>query len=181
MDAFKNAPKVEGDDFLKDANEGWDASFMTYWKDFVTSTPGGTDTTGTGSQGYTPASVMNFGLACKDFADFNIVDKNGEKVGEVDDLVVDVKGSQIAYLVVDMENSDNMVLVPFSAVSIVKGKGVNLLGGAKNDFQLTVDTDTFNSAPTFTDYTEFNTFTSGWDEQLKTYWKDFIHTTPVNP
>lgn len=139
----------------------------------------------TGTQGVpgTGLGVMsNFGLACTNFAEFNVTSKDGQKLGEAQDLVINVKSGRVMYLVVKNEKGD-FVLVPWGAVSVVAAQSTTLLGGQKSEFQLTINADAFNKAPVFNDeqYKSFlDNQVDNWDKDLQSYWKAFVTAIP-NP
>lgn len=172
--AFRGAPVIDDDNFLKDATDNWDTDLRGYWKDFVTETPDDTNNLG---QGNVPASERNFGLICREFNEYDVVSNDGEEVGEADDFILDVNGNMVAYLVVETEDGD-LALVPFKAVTVVKGDA-ELFEGQEFDFQLSVDAATFDAAPTFDDYDAFDAFDMDWDVDLDGYWD--AHVTPANP
>lgn len=106
--------------------------------------------------------------------DFNVVDANGEDLGEVEDVIFDLKNGKVAYGLVDFGGflgvAENTVAVPWQRMEILAGED-----GEPNDtrFQLDVTEDTLRTAPVFDD-SDWTTWPEvadpDWDMDIRSFW-----------
>jgi sporulation protein YlmC with PRC-barrel domain len=106
--------------------------------------------------------------------DFNVVDANGEDLGEVEDVILDLNSGQVRYGLVDFGGflgvAENTVAVPWQRMTILAGED-----GEPNDtsFQLNVTEDTLRNAPLF-DENDWTTWPDpaapDWDADIRDFW-----------
>jgi sporulation protein YlmC with PRC-barrel domain len=117
--------------------------------------------------------------------DFNVWDQNGEQIGEVNDMIVDLDNTRIAYVIVGvggfLEIGEKDVLVPWESLQLQTGTG-ETTGGEQNAFIYQGDQERFNNAPDF-DVDELlperNTVAGDWDSDIRNYWES--GTLPPTP
>jgi sporulation protein YlmC with PRC-barrel domain len=92
----------------------------------ATETPGGVPVTGA----INPARVSNE-------LDFNVVDQSGNQVGTVDDMVLDLDNTSVAYVIVDTSgaqgSSGNKVAVPWNMLKLQAGMGTGTGAGTATE------------------------------------------------
>jgi sporulation protein YlmC with PRC-barrel domain len=106
--------------------------------------------------------------------DFNVVDANGQDLGEVEDVILDLNAGQARYGLVDFGGflglAENTVAVPWQRMQVLAGED-----GEPNDtvFQLNVTEDTLRDAPVF-DENDFRTWPDpadpNWDADIRNFW-----------
>ena len=106
--------------------------------------------------------------------DFNVVDVNGNDLGEVEDVLLDLNAGQAHYGLVDFGGflgvAENTVAVPWQRMQIIAGED-----GEPNDtvFQLNVTEETLRNAPVF-DENNLNTWPDpadpNWDMNIRDFW-----------
>jgi sporulation protein YlmC with PRC-barrel domain len=107
--------------------------------------------------------------------DFNVVDANGQDLGEVEDVILDLNAGQARYGLVDFGGflgvAENTVAVPWQRMQLVSGED-----GEPNDtvFQLNVTEDTLRNAPVF-DENDWTTWPDpadpNWDNDIRSFWE----------
>jgi sporulation protein YlmC with PRC-barrel domain len=106
--------------------------------------------------------------------DFNVVDANGEDLGEVEDVIIDLQNGTAVYGLVDFGGflglAENTVAVPWQRMEILAGED-----GEPNDtvFQLDVNEETLRNAPVF-DENNWTTWPDpadpNWDTDIRSFW-----------
>ena len=98
-------------------------------------------TEGTGTPG-TPGVPVTGGTNSARLSnelDFTVWNQDGEQIGDVDDMVLDLDNTQVAYVVVDTSGFGDLgnrkILVPWSSLQLQNGTG-NTTGGQQNAFIL---------------------------------------------
>ena len=109
--------------------------------------------------------------------DFTVWNQDGEQIGEVDDMVLDLDDTRIAYVVVGtggfLDLGERTVLVPWDSLTIEAEPGA-AAGGQPNAFILQTDQETFNNAPDVdldTALPEMGQPATDWDIEINTYWE----------
>src|SRR4030095_15190710 len=81
--------------------------------------------------------------------DFTVWNQDGQQIGEVDDMVLDLENTRISYVAVGtggfLDIGDKEVLVPWDALQLQIGTG-DTTSGQQNAFILLTDQDTFNNS-----------------------------------
>src|SRR5215216_3309643 len=84
--------------------------------------------------------------------DFTVWSQDGEQIGEVEDMVLDLDNTQVLYVVVGtggfLDLGEREILVPWNSLQLQSGAG-DTTGGQQNAFILQSDVDTFSNAPDF--------------------------------
>ena len=109
--------------------------------------------------------------------DFTVWSQDGEQIGEVDDMVLDLDNTQIAYVVVGaggfLDLGERDVLIPWNALQLQTGTG-ETTGGQENAFILQTDLDVFRNAPDFdlsANLPQAGQPAGDWDAAIRTYWE----------
>ncbi|HEY9528707.1 MAG TPA: PRC-barrel domain-containing protein, partial [Anaerolineales bacterium] len=109
--------------------------------------------------------------------DFTVWSQDGEQIGEVDDMVLDLDATRVAYLVVGtggfLDLGERDILVPWTSVQLQSGAG-DTTGGQQNAFILQTDLDVFRNAPDFdlgVNLPQAGLPASDWDVDIRTYWE----------
>lgn len=118
--------------------------------------------------------------------DFTVWNQNGEQIGEVDDMVLDLDNTRVAYVVVGtggfLDLGEKEVLVPWDSLELQTGVG-DATGGEPNAFILQTDQEIFNNAPDV-DLTammpEAGQPAADWDAEIRAYWESgVVPNTPA--
>ena len=108
--------------------------------------------------------------------DFTVWSQDGEQIGDVEDMVLNLDDPQVAYVIVGtggfLDLGDREVLVPWEALELQTGTG-DTTGGQQNAFILQTDVDTFRNAPDFDlgNLPERGQPVANWDVDIRTYWE----------
>ncbi|HET6597345.1 MAG TPA: PRC-barrel domain-containing protein [Anaerolineales bacterium] len=109
--------------------------------------------------------------------DFKVWSQDGEQIGEVDDMVLDLDNTQIAYVVVGtggfLDLGERDILVPWNSLQLQTGTG-ETTGGQENAFILQTDVDVFRNAPDFdlnANLPQAGQAAGDWDVDISTYWE----------
>lgn len=109
--------------------------------------------------------------------DFTVWSQDGEQIGEVDDMVLDLDNTRIAYVVVGtggfLDLGERHVLVPWDSLQLQSGTG-DTTGGQQNAFILQTELDVFRNAPDFdsgANLPEAGQAAGDWDVDVRTYWE----------
>lgn len=119
--------------------------------------------------GVNPARVSNQ-------LDFTVWSQDGEQIGDVEDLVLDMDNSQVTYVVVGtggfLDLGEREILVPWQSLELQTGTG-DATGGQQNAFILQTDVDTFSNAPDVDLGTlpEMGQPATDWDVDIRGYWE----------
>jgi sporulation protein YlmC with PRC-barrel domain len=120
--------------------------------------------------GVNPARISNQ-------LDFTVWSQNGEQIGEVDDMVLNLDNSRIAYVVVGtggfLDLGERDILVPSNSLQLQTGTG-ETTGGQQNVFILQTDLDVFQNAPDFdlgANLPQVGQPAGDWDIDIRTYWE----------
>jgi sporulation protein YlmC with PRC-barrel domain len=109
--------------------------------------------------------------------DFTVWNQDGEQIGEVDDMVLDLDNSRISYVVVGTGGflglGEKKVFVPWNLLTIETEPG-SATGGALNAFPLQTNQETFNNFPDLdldTLLPQRGQPANEWDVDINTYWE----------
>ena len=112
-----------------------------------------------------------------DQLEFTVWSQDGEQIGEVDDMVLDLDNTRIAYVVVGtggfLDLGEKQILVPWESLQLQTGTG-DTTGGQQNVFILQTDLDVFRNAPDFdlgTNLPQAGQSAGEWDVDIRTYWE----------
>jgi sporulation protein YlmC with PRC-barrel domain len=110
--------------------------------------------------------------------DFNVVDANGQDLGEVEDVILDLSAGRAGYGLVDFGGvlgvAENTVAVPWDRMQLIAGDD-----GQPNDtvFQLDVTEETLRNAPVFDD-NDWRTWPEpadpDWDANYRDFWQTVV-------
>jgi sporulation protein YlmC with PRC-barrel domain len=112
--------------------------------------------------------------------DFTVWNQNGEQIGEVDDMVLDLDNTRVAYVVVGtggfLDLGEKEVLVPWDSLELQTGAS-NVTGGKPNAFILQADQEIFNNAPDV----DLNSIlpqigqpAGEWDVDIRAFWESGV-------
>ena len=119
--------------------------------------------------------------------DFNVWNQNGEQIGEVDDMVLDLDETRVAYVVVGtggfLDLGEKQVLVPWDSLELQTGGGDNT-GGETNAFILQVDQELFENAPDVdlnAILPEIGQPAGDWDNEIRSFWGSGVVANTPSP
>jgi sporulation protein YlmC with PRC-barrel domain len=127
--------------------------------------PGGVPVTGD----VNPARISNQ-------LDFTVWSQDGEQIGEVEDMVLNMDDPRVAYVIVGtggfLDLGEREILIPWESLQLQTGSG-DTTGGQQNAFILQTDVDTFRNAPDFDLGTlpEMGQPAADWDVDIRGYWE----------
>jgi len=112
--------------------------------------------------------------------DFTVWNQNGEQIGEVDDMVLDLDNTRVGYVVVgtggSLDLGEKEVLVPWDSLELQTGM-TDTTGGEQNVFILQTDQEIFNNAPDV----DLNSIlpqvgqpVADWDAEIRAYWESGV-------
>lgn len=118
--------------------------------------------------------------------DFDVWNQEGEQIGEVDDMILDLDNSRIAYVVVGtggfLDIGEKDVLVPWNSLVLQDGT-VDAPGVDANAFIIQMDQETFNNFPDVDLVSILPAIgepAADWDVDIRTFWESGIApTTPT--
>jgi sporulation protein YlmC with PRC-barrel domain len=108
--------------------------------------------------------------------DFTVWSQDGEQIGEVDDMVLDLDNTRVAYVVVGtggfLDLGERNILVPWDMLELQSGTG-ETTGGQQNAFVMTGDLEIFRNVPDFDlgNLPEAGQLADDWDVDIRTYWE----------
>jgi sporulation protein YlmC with PRC-barrel domain len=108
--------------------------------------------------------------------DFSVWSQDGEQIGDVEDMVLDLDNTRVAYVVVGtggfLDLGERTILVPWESLALQTGTG-DTTGGQQNAFVLQTDVDTFSNTPDFDLGTlpEMGQAAGDWDVDIRNYWQ----------
>lgn len=109
--------------------------------------------------------------------DFTVWSQDGEQIGEVDDMVLDLDNTRVAYVVVGtggfLDLGERTILVPWNSLQLQTGTG-DTTGGQQNVFILQTDLEAFRNAPDFdlnANLPQAGQPAGDWDVDVRTYWE----------
>lgn len=146
----------------------------------ATETPLGTETVMPGDQTATPGIPVtgeNDPSRLSSQLEFDVWNQEGEQVGEVNDMILDLDNSRVAYVIVGtggfLEIGEKDVLVPWNQLE-VQTAGSGGPAGDENAFILQIDQATFENAPDV----DISAILPGrgepvgdWDVDIRNYWE----------
>lgn len=146
----------------------------------ATETPLATETVMAGEQTATagiPVTGENDPYRLSNQMNFDVWNQNGEQIGEVNDIILDLDNSRVGYVIVGtggfLELGEKDVLVPWNLLQVqVAGSGGP--AGDQNAFILQADQALFENAPDV----DLSATLPGrgepvadWDADIRTYWE----------
>jgi sporulation protein YlmC with PRC-barrel domain len=109
--------------------------------------------------------------------DFTVWSQDGEQIGDVNDMVLDLDNSRVAYVVVGtggfLDLGEREILVPWESLQLQTGSG-DTTGGQQNAFILQTELDTFRNAPDFdltANLPDTGQAAGDWDLDVRNYWQ----------
>ena len=118
--------------------------------------------------------------------DFDVWNQEGEQIGEVDDMILDLDNSRIAYVVVGtggfLDIGEKDVLVPWNSLVLQDGT-VDAPGVDANAFIIQMDQEIFNNFPDvdlISILPGIGEPAGDWDVDIRLYWESgVVPTTPT--
>jgi sporulation protein YlmC with PRC-barrel domain len=109
--------------------------------------------------------------------DFGVWNQNGEQIGDVEDLVLDLDNTMISYVIVGtggfLELGEKEVAIPWDMLEVQTGAG-DATGSQQNAFIFTGDQELYNNAPD-TDVTGMmpgmGQPAGDWDADIRGFWE----------
>ena len=108
--------------------------------------------------------------------DFGVWNQNGDQIGEVDDMVLDLDNNQVSYVVVGTGGflgiGEKEVFVPWDSLQLQTGTGDNT-GGQQNAFIFQGDMNAFENAPNFdvNNVPGLGQPAGDWDADIRNFWQ----------
>lgn len=108
--------------------------------------------------------------------DFTVWSQDGEQIGDVNDMVLNLDDPRVAYVIVGtggfLDLGERDILVPWNSLELQTGTG-ETTGGQQNAFVLHGDVEVFRNAPDFDLGTlpEMGQPAADWDVDIRTYWE----------
>lgn len=154
-------------------------STMTEDSSAMTGTPEGTEGAGTTTPGV-PVTGEDNSSRLTNLMDFTVWNQNGEQIGEVDDMVLDMDNSNISYVVIGtggfLDLGEKTLLIPWDMLTLQ----ADATGGQQNAFILDADQEMLNNAPDV----DLETTMPGtgqpaqdWDTDIRNFWESGGTTT----
>lgn len=119
--------------------------------------------------------------------DFTVWSQDGEQIGEVDDMVLDLDNTRVAYVVVGtggfLDLGEREILVPWDSLQLQTGTG-DTTGGQQNAFILQGNVDMFRNAPDFdltANLPQMGQPAGDWDADIRSFWESGGVTTNNTP
>src|SRR5215211_7796084 len=138
-------------------------------------------TEGTGTPGVPVTGETNSGRLSNEL-DFTVWSQDGEQIGEVEDMVLDLDNTQVAYVAVGtggfLDLGEREILVPWESLQLQTGSG-DTTGGQQNAFILQSDLEVFRNAPDFdlgANLPEMGQPAGDWDVDIRTFWESDVAT-----
>lgn len=169
-ETLENAPGYDAD--WPDLNASdFEAEFRQFWSDpSLGALTNSLDITGT--EGITVTDIVTGSLAkASELIGFNIENADGDNIGEINDLLVDLGSGHVTYAVLSFGGflglGDQLVAIPLSLFESAPEANGNR---AVANIVLNVEPETLENAPAF-DLDAFpETNTAGWDTEWRQYW-----------
>jgi sporulation protein YlmC with PRC-barrel domain len=118
---------------------------------------------------------------------FDVWNQDGEQIGEVNDMILDLDNARISYVIVGtggfLEIGEKDVLVPWDSLELQTGSD-DTTAGDRNAFILQTDQEIFNNAPDVdinTVLPEVGQPASDWDLDLRNYWESGVVPATAAP
>ena len=119
--------------------------------------------------------------------DFDVWNQDAEQIGEVNDMILDLDNSRVAYVIVGtggfLEIGEKDVLVPWNSLE-VQTAGSGGPAGDQNAFILQIDQELFNNSPDV----DLSTILPGrgepandWDLDIRNYWESGVLPATAAP
>ena len=160
---LKNAPTVakSGLDLsqLATAGKDWDSNIRAYWTDKLNALPV------TGAEASKAAPVL-----LSDVTDVNVVNKKGDDLGDIENMVLSKQGDKIEYAILAaggaLDLGERLIPIPYSAFKFDKSSDQYVL-------TLNVDQSKLKNAPYYQNMNEFpNINVQNWDNKIKSFWNN---------
>jgi sporulation protein YlmC with PRC-barrel domain len=148
---------ASGDDF--DVNDvAWDDDLVNYWGSRVSGLPN------------TGADAETSLVRLRDVTDYQLLNADGEDIGDVEDMILDTAGKQIAYVIWAsggiLDIGEELIPVPFEKASWERDND--------DAFVLNIsDAEQVQDAPRLDSIDEIDTSVADWDNEFRTWWNNF--------
>lgn len=111
--------------------------------------------------------------------DFDVWDRNGEQIGDVEDMILDMDNTRISYVVVGTGGflglGEKEVLVPWDMLEL--RADADAAGRTENAFVFTGDPEFYNNAPDVdvdSILPDWNTPAGDWDVDIRNFWQSGV-------
>ncbi len=169
-ETLENAPGYDAD--WPDLNsEDFETEFRQFWSDpSLGALADSLDITGT--DGITVTDIVSGSLAkASELIGFNIENADGDNIGEINDLLVDLGSGHVTYAILSFGGflglGDQLVAIPLSRFESAPETNGNR---AVANIVLNVEPETLENAPAFDPDAFPETNTAGWDTEWRQYW-----------
>jgi sporulation protein YlmC with PRC-barrel domain len=142
--------------------------------------PSGTETAGPTLEGTAgiPVTGEENPARVSNELDYNVWNQNGDQIGEVSDMVIDLDNAAISYVAISSGGvlgvGGKTVLVPWDMLKLETSQS-GMTGGDQNAFVLQADQSTFDNAPD-TDLSsvlpQMGAPADDWDSAIRAYWEN---------
>jgi len=159
--ALQNAPSFDQNNWPDLTTPGWDAEFSDYW-----------DQTTLGAVApitaeMAPTALDEAAVRASELIGYNVVNSQGEDVGEVEDLLVNLTNGQVHYAILSFggfaDIGDKLFAIPLSTISF-----------NSEDQAVVFDSDEqmLQNAPSFDENTWPDMTSPEWDTDIRDYWQN---------
>jgi sporulation protein YlmC with PRC-barrel domain len=121
-----------------------------------------------------PVTGENDPSRLSNLLDFDVWNQNGEQLGEVDDMVLDLDNTNISYVIVGtggfLDLGEKDILIPWSSLELQ----TPVTGGQENAFVLLADNDMLENAPDFdvdANLPGVGQPAENWDVDIRNFWE----------
>lgn len=121
-----------------------------------------------------PVTGENDSSRLSNLLDFDVWNQNGEQVGEVDDMVLDLDNSNIAYVIIGtggfLDLGEKDILIPWTSLELQ----TTATGGQADGFILTADPEMLSNFPDFdlsTSLPAMGQPADDWDVDIRNFWE----------
>lgn len=118
--------------------------------------------------------------------DYDVWNQNGEQVGDVEDMILDLDNSRISYVIVGTGGflgiGEKEVLVPWNSLQVHPETG-DAVGAPENAFILLADQETLENAPDvdINDVMpDWGIPANNWDADIRNFWETGVLPTSTN-
>lgn len=168
QETLENSPTLPTDALSAITVPGWEQPFRDYWQDWVLpSQTADADSDATAAQ-VSPVPVQ---MPYTTFAGFTVQNQEGENLGEVEDVMLNLTQGRAAYAVLSfggfLDIGDKLFAIPMDLLTPD-------LDPENETVNFNVEQELLTEMPGFDSDNWPDTANPVWDEEVRAYWRDYF-------
>ncbi len=126
-----------------------------------------------------PAGARSQAVLLSNMMDYNVVDRNGQPIGKINDYILNLCELNIIYMVIDADPSLNLqggsvLVVPYQEFTLASG----VIDVNNHNLVMNIDQSNFQGAPALNQKPDLSNL--DWESNVRDYWNNVVELSALS-